>query len=205
MGKYSTHPKCFNDLSWDGSVSKVTFLKNGFPLLQVPLGLIAKNENVNEDMVDILNHLQSLYVPMKERQLPTGSTERIPVQTVFFGGDQLTEERARNVQLARSDGTTSEERLSGVWPKNEDWHAISIAYDVRNWLKGNNQFILRHLTQQVQLWAPVLWLTSPCRQYCYKVFRVPNVNTCNCIFYCSNLLEWKCEVANPSRCMECSH
>ena len=63
-------------------------------------------------------------------QLRNGETEKGPLQTVFFGGDQLTEERARNVQLARSDGRMSEERLQGLWPKNEDWHAIRIAYKV---------------------------------------------------------------------------
>lgn len=81
-------------------------------------------------MVDILDSLQSLYVPMSEVQLRNGETEKGPLQTVFFGGDQLTEERVRNVQLARSDGRTSEERLQGLWPKNEDWHAIRIAYKV---------------------------------------------------------------------------
>lgn len=49
---------------------------------------------------------------------------------VFFGGYQLTEERARSVKLERLDGRTSEERLEGMLPKNEDWHAIRIAYDV---------------------------------------------------------------------------
>ena len=101
-----------------------------FLIHQVPLGLIAKNENLNEDMVDILDHLQSLYVPMADKQLPNGCTEKVSVETVFFGGDQLTEERARNVQLARSDGTSTAERLEGVWPKNEDWHAIRTAYKV---------------------------------------------------------------------------
>lgn len=48
----------------------------------------------------------------------------------FFRGDQLTEKRARNVQLARSDGTSTAERLEGVWPKNEDWHGIRTAYKV---------------------------------------------------------------------------
>lgn len=48
----------------------------------------------------------------------------------FSGGDQLTEEHARNVKLARLDGRNSEERLEGVMPKIEDWHAIRIAYDV---------------------------------------------------------------------------
>ena len=82
-------------------------------------------------MVDILDHLQSLYVPMTEKQTECGAIEKVPVETVFFGGDQLTEERARNVQLARSDGTCTEERLDGVWPKNEDWHAIRTVYKVK--------------------------------------------------------------------------
>ena len=56
--------------------------------------------------------------------------EKVPLSTVFFGGDQLTEEKARNVQLARSDGADTLERLQGVWPENEDWHAIRIAYKV---------------------------------------------------------------------------
>ena len=36
------------------------------------------------------------------------------------------------MQLARSDGADTLERLQGVWPKNEDWHAIRIAYKVSN-------------------------------------------------------------------------
>ena len=67
---------------------------------------------------------------MADKQLSNGCTERVPVETVFFGGDQLTEERARNAQLARSDGTSTAERLEGVWPKSGDWHAIRTAYKV---------------------------------------------------------------------------
>lgn len=63
--------------------------------------------------------------------------EESGLKTVFFGGDQLTEERARNVQMARSDGRTNEERLEGLWPKNEDWHAIRIAYDVDMYYLAN--------------------------------------------------------------------
>lgn len=60
-----------------------------------------------------------------------GEAERVPLSTVIFGGDQLTEDRARNVQLARSDSADTLERLQGVWPENEDWHATRIAYKVR--------------------------------------------------------------------------
>ena len=81
-------------------------------------------------MVDILEHLQDKYVPMAEKLNKNGEKEKVPISTTFFGGDQLTEERARNVQLARSDGADTLERLQGVWPKNEDWHAIRTAYKV---------------------------------------------------------------------------
>ena len=75
--------------------------------------------------MDILETLQEKYVPMVEKR-----GESIPADIVFFGGDQLTEEWARNIQKARMDGDTVQERLEGVWPKNEDWHGIRIAYQV---------------------------------------------------------------------------
>ncbi len=56
---------------------------------------------------------------------------------MFFGGDQLTEERARNIQKARADGHTITERLDATWPKNEDWHAIRTAYKVCHEIKKN--------------------------------------------------------------------
>lgn len=76
-------------------------------------------------MVDILETLQEKYVQMVEN-----GGERVPADIVFFGGDQLTDERARNIQKARMDGDTIQERLEGLWPKNEDWHGIRIAYQV---------------------------------------------------------------------------
>ena len=53
--------------------------------------------------MDILEHLQNTYVPMTTKVNKNGEAEKVPLSTVFFGGNQLTEERARNVQLARSD------------------------------------------------------------------------------------------------------
>ena len=73
-------------------------------------------------MIDIMETIQEKYVPRSDKEKG--------LKTVFSGGDQLTEERARNVQMARQDGRTKEERLEGLWPKNEDWYAIRIAYDV---------------------------------------------------------------------------
>lgn len=75
--------------------------------------------------MDILETLQEKYVPMVEN-----GGESVPADMVFFGGDQLTEEWARNIQKAGMDGYTMQERLEGGWPKNEDWHGIRIAYQV---------------------------------------------------------------------------
>ena len=76
-------------------------------------------------MVDILEHLHSNYVPMSEV-----NGAKTPADFVSFGGDQLTEERSRNIQKARADGRSVDEKLDGVWCKNEDWHGIRIAYQV---------------------------------------------------------------------------
>uniref|UniRef100_A0A7M5WN06 DUF6589 domain-containing protein n=1 Tax=Clytia hemisphaerica TaxID=252671 RepID=A0A7M5WN06_9CNID len=86
---------------------------------QVPLGAYALNENKHEDMIEIIERIQERYVPKDESG--DGVT--------FFGGDQLTEERSRSAQNARADGRTVEERLQGLLPKFEDWHAIRTAYD----------------------------------------------------------------------------
>lgn len=87
------------------------------------LGTLPKNENLNEDMIDILETIQKEFVPWDSDT---------SADCIFLWGDQLTEEWARNVQKARLDGANVSSRLQGVWPKNEDWHAIRIAYSVSN-------------------------------------------------------------------------
>ena len=63
-------------------------------------------------MIDILKEV-SRYVPTHEGNM----------QKCFFGGDQLTSERARNAQLAMQDGSSPIKRLEGFVCKSEDWHA----------------------------------------------------------------------------------
>ena len=67
---------------------------------------------------------------MTKKVNKNGEAEKVPLGTVIFGGDQLTEEREGNVQLARSDSADTLERLQGVWPENEEWHAARIACKV---------------------------------------------------------------------------
>ena len=75
-------------------------------------------------MIEILQILQDKYVPKKVETLDDGSTNTKIIDIIFAGGDQLSEERARNAQCAMVDGDTEIERIEGLIPKNEDWHAI---------------------------------------------------------------------------------
>ena len=97
--------------------------------IQVPLGVLPKNKTKYEDMMDILQHLQS-YVPskhvQKEMSVP-GREEAVTLDdqefaTTLMGGDQLTVARARGAQLIRSNSSNNEDRLAGLLPAAEDWH-----------------------------------------------------------------------------------
>lgn len=83
-------------------------------------------------MIEILENLQSLYVPVQPKNnIGDDDLHNNSIQDrLFFGGDQLTEERSRNAQMARSDGVDDVERLEGLMPKVEDWHASRIVYQV---------------------------------------------------------------------------
>ena len=63
---------------------------------QIPLGVIFKDENINEDMLEILHRFHGY--------LPQQSGGQIDGQ--IFTGDQLTEERAVNVISSVANGLT---------------------------------------------------------------------------------------------------
>ena len=84
-------------------------------------------------MLDILQTIHDEYIPVERGTDRLTGEETVEVlEKVFFGGDQLTEERATNARDARSDGDNEFERLEGVIPKVEDWHASRILYQVKN-------------------------------------------------------------------------
>ena len=89
------------------------YLKEVLFSLQIPLGIIFKNENLNEDMVSILQQFFS-YLPK------TGDGG---VDGQLFSGDQLTVERAVNVISSVANGFTPEDRLEGINLQLGDWHA----------------------------------------------------------------------------------
>lgn len=68
-------------------------------------------------MADILKNIQSNFVPSAEV-----SNQNEVLQRVFLDGDQLTEERARNAQLANTLADTTYEHLGGLETAFADWH-----------------------------------------------------------------------------------
>jgi hypothetical protein len=103
--------------------------------------LVFKNENLNDAVVQILDAVQDEYVPKKKVQSNSETNVDI-IEPILFGGDQLTEERARNGQAARADGDTDLEKLRGLVPKVEVWHAIRLLYQVQKFMYKMLQIFL---------------------------------------------------------------
>ena len=97
---------------------------------QIPLGITLKNENKLGEMVEIMTHLQK-YVPAKEYvkqvSVPDGSSQHMLrdaiLHPLLFGGDQLTAARARGAKKIKMNGVSPLDRLEGLVPCAEDWHA----------------------------------------------------------------------------------
>ena len=68
-------------------------------------------------MAEILNNIQSKFVPTAEV-----NNRKQVLQKIFLDGDQLTEERARNAQLANSLAQTQCQCLAGFETTFADWH-----------------------------------------------------------------------------------
>lgn len=89
------------------------------------LGLQFLNPNVAGEMAQLLIRNQEKYVPT----VGSGETRKL-LDSIFFDGDQLTEERARNSQLIFKDGDNDVDRLEGLQPVHADWHAKVNLYQV---------------------------------------------------------------------------
>lgn len=89
-----------------------------------------KNEIKHEDMIDIMLHLQQ-YVPVYSEAIELtvpDENEDLQLTTdkfhyILFGGDQLTVERASGSKRTRSNECRGIDRLDGLTPVIEDWHA----------------------------------------------------------------------------------
>ena len=98
-------------------------------------------------MIDIIKHHHQ-YLPREEStsvfQLSNGdSQEEVSVteftfHRVLFGRDQLTTARARGSQLDRVSSNTAMEKLQGVLPVFEDWHAKVLLLQVGPMMRFEN-------------------------------------------------------------------
>ena len=112
--------------------------------MQVPLGILLKNESSYEDMVDIMKSLH-VYVPTQTTQsketIPGSDIEVEVVKDtshkIIFGGDQMTVARGRGSQRIRKNSERGQDRLEGLAPVNEDWHSKLCLLGVSNFLYGN--------------------------------------------------------------------
>ena len=84
------------------------------------------NPNVSGEMAQLLQHNQEHYVPCLSKANSKIILEKIPLH-----GDQLFEERARNVIWTYRDGVDEYERLEGIDTEFADWHAKYTLYKVK--------------------------------------------------------------------------
>ena len=82
------------------------------------------NPNIAGDMAQILKHNQEKYTPCINK----GDKELLA--TVPLHGDQLFEERARNVIWSYQDGLNPYERFEATDTEFADWHAKYTLYKV---------------------------------------------------------------------------
>ena len=93
--------------------------------LQCSHGMEFKNPNVAADMSQILKSFHQKYVPCVQ-----DGNNRTVLSAVPLHGDQLLEERARNVQWTFRDGESQYDRLEGLTTEHADWHAKVTLYKV---------------------------------------------------------------------------
>ena len=99
--------------------------------------MFLKDENKLDEMVDVLQELQK-YVPSKSgvNAVPVPGTnevrslKEISFHRLLFGGDQLTAKRARGGVRIRNNSTNGADRLEGLLPVSEDWHAKVVFLEV---------------------------------------------------------------------------
>ena len=100
-------------------------------------------------MCKILDELHR-YVPSKnihsDIALPDGGTlahDDYKLYQILLGGDQLTVARIREAVAVRSNHENGKDRLEGIVPVIEDWHARHVFMQVRTYrdVKGNRCFV----------------------------------------------------------------
>jgi len=93
-----------------------------FFMFKCLLGLDFMNTNKSGDMADLLKKFQKEHVPMKNGQV---------LHKMVVHGDQLTEERARNVQWTYKLEDSEADRLEGLECTFSEFHLKMCLYEVK--------------------------------------------------------------------------
>ncbi|CAG2237709.1 unnamed protein product [Mytilus edulis] len=128
----------------------------------IPLGILEKDENKTEEMIEIIEHLQQYTPKAHDKMMP-----------LLMGGDGLSVERGEGAQRARADGISQEDRLEGFIWKSEDWHAhvISLQDTFNQLFKGTSSpekgtlFQLRNLFEHRGVKSEVKDAVNSCRDF----------------------------------------
>jgi len=98
--------------------------------MQVPLGVMLKNENKHEEMICVLHRLMQFVpaVSTEDGVVDPDSGELVSIvshkfHSILCGGDQLTAERIRGCKRTRSNANKADDKLQGIIPVVEDWHS----------------------------------------------------------------------------------
>ena len=108
--------------------------------LQIPIGVYLNNENKLNEMAIILQSLMSMVPTLHNEEcvpLSDGNTvtvDKTSFHKVLLGGDQLTAARVRGTKSLKQIETRAVDRLQGLIPVVEDWHARMAFVTVSNFL-----------------------------------------------------------------------
>ena len=125
-----------------------------------PTGYSVKSETSYETMLDIMEYLHQ-YVPAMEIvgtfiNSTDGHTKQCKaekVRCILLGGDQLTVSRAKGCQRIRSDSITPRERLEGLQPVIEDWHAKGVFLELGTMITHvhiSSDYLTSHIIVRVE-------------------------------------------------------
>lgn len=106
--------------------SSLSLLPNSLYVLQCCLGMDFLNPNISGEMAQLLLNNQEKYVPIV--QSDQGCKKVVtPIPLI---GDQLFEERARNVKWTFQNGDNDIDCIKGLRSEFADWHAKVTLYEV---------------------------------------------------------------------------
>ena len=88
-------------------------------------------------MIEILQHLQkyvpkihradTIFIPSTQRSV---SKIKVKQHRIILGGDQLTVARTRGAQVAMTNAHTPSQKIDGLIPIVQDWHAEVVLIEV---------------------------------------------------------------------------